>query len=68
MKRVYTVLGLALLMGCANSGNNSDCPRKDKSCGKGITQNLTSAEVVAVEHKEAAQEAATVVENVTPSN
>ncbi len=63
MKRVYAVLGLALLMGCGNT-NNSDCPRKDKSCGK----SLTSAEASVVEQKEVAQEDASVLENVTPSN
>ena len=62
MKRVFAVLGLALLVGCANGGN-SDCPRKDKSCGK----NLTSAETSVVEQKDAVQQAAPAVENVTPS-
>lgn len=44
-------------MGCGNSDNN-DCPRKDKSCGKRITTAESSA----------AQEVASAVENVTPSN
>jgi hypothetical protein len=57
MKRVCAVLGLALLMGCGNSDNN-DCPRKDKSCGKGITTVETSA----------VQEVVSVKESVTPSN
>ena len=68
MKRAYAVsgvvLGLALLMGCANSGNN-DCPRKDKGCGKKC---LTSTEASVAEQKEVAQEDAPVVENATPSN
>ena len=51
MKRVYAVLGLALLMGCANS-DNTDCPRKDKSCGKGIASVEASTALL----KEAAQE------------
>lgn len=62
MKRVSAVLGLALLMGCANSGN-SDCPRKDKSCGK----NLTNVETTAVVQNDAAQTAASGVESVAPS-
>ena len=48
MKQVWAVLGLALLMGCANS-NSSDCPRKDKSCGKDLTSDV-------FEQKDAAQE------------
>ncbi len=68
MKRACTVsgavLGLALLMGCGNSGNN-DCPRKDKGCGKKC---LTSIEASVAPQKEVAQEDAPVVENVTPSN
>ena len=63
MKSVSVVLGLALLMGCANSGNN-DCPRKDKSCGK----NLTNVETSAVVQSEADQTAEAGVESVTPSN
>jgi hypothetical protein len=42
MKRVCAVLGLALLMGCASS-DNTDCPRKDKGCGKSITTAEASA-------------------------
>ena len=57
MKRVCAVLGLALLMGCANnSDNNDNCPRKDKSCGKRIT----STEAPVVQEVAAAEE--------TPSN
>lgn len=63
MKRICAVLGLALLAGCANSDNNRDCPRKDKSCGKRITNTESST----TEQKEIAQEAAPVLENVTPS-
>jgi hypothetical protein len=63
MKRVSVVLGLALLMGCANSGNN-DCPRKDRSCGK----NLTNVESPAVDQNEADQTAAPGIESITPSN
>ncbi len=64
MKSVFAVLGLALLMGCANSNDNNDCPRKDKSCGKGVT----SSEASTAGQKDAAQEVVSVVENVTPSN
>jgi hypothetical protein len=59
MKRISIVLGLALLMGCANS-DNGGCPRKDKGCGK----NVTTVENTAVVQSEAAQ---TVEESVTPS-
>lgn len=63
MKRVFAVLGLALLMGCANNSDNNDCPRKDKSCGK----RLTNAEASTTQQTNAVQEVA-VKENVTPSN
>jgi hypothetical protein len=59
MKRICAVLGLALLAGCGNNPSSSDCPRKDKSCGKSLT-NVESS----TEQKEVAQE---VLENVTPS-
>ena len=58
MKKIYAVLGLALLMGCANS--NDDCPRKKKDCGN----SLTKVEAPAVEQKTVAQEDASVA---TPS-
>jgi len=56
MKRLFALLGLALLVGCQNTGS-SDCPRKDKSCGKSLTQ----METTAVVQNEAE------VQNVTPS-
>jgi len=59
MKNIWAVLGLALLMGCGSS----DCQRKEKDCGK----RLTSQEAPAVEKQEVAQEASSVLENVTPS-
>ncbi len=55
MKSVVAVLGLALLMGCANSDNSDDC----QSCGKRLTEAASSPEV---------QEVACSEENVTPSN
>lgn len=59
MKSIFAVLGLALLMGCANnSENNDNCPRKDKSCGKGLTEARAPA----------VQEVVSSEENVTPSN
>jgi hypothetical protein len=63
MKRICAVLGLTLLMGCGNN-TNSDCPRKDKSCGR---NDLTSQEKSVAEQKEVAQEATPVLENITPS-
>jgi hypothetical protein len=59
MKSICAVLGLALLMGCANN----DCPRKEKDCGK----RLTTQEASAIEKQEVAQETSSVLENVTPS-
>ncbi len=59
MKGICAVLGLALLMGC---NSNSECPRKDKSCGKSVTTVETQ-----VEQKEVAQQASSVLENATPS-
>ena len=59
MKKICAVLGLALLMGCAKE----ECPRKDKGCGKG----LTNQEVPIAEQKEVAQEAVPTLEDVTPS-
>jgi hypothetical protein len=63
MKRICAVLGLALLAGCGNTPNNSDCPRKDKSCGKSLTHTESST----TQQKEVVQEVAPVLENVTPS-
>jgi hypothetical protein len=54
MKRISALLGLAVLLGC-QSAENSDCPRKDKSCGK----NLTQVESTAIAQSEA--------QSVTPS-
>jgi hypothetical protein len=63
MKGICAVLGLALLMGC---NNNSDCPRKDKSCG-GCGKRVTTAEAP-VDQKEAHQEIVSVyLESETPS-
>ena len=61
MKSVFTVLGLALLMGCAT---NNDCPRKDKGCGNDVVNKVESS---AIEQKAVAQEQP-VEKVVTPSN
>ncbi len=34
MKRICTLLGLALLVGCGNNGNNNPCEKKPPCCPK----------------------------------
>lgn len=54
MKSIFAVLGLALLMGCANNSDNNDCQR----CGKGLTE----------ARQPAVQEVVSAEGDVTPSN
>ena len=63
MKKISAVLGLALLMGCGNNPG-SDCPRRDKGCGK----NVTSKETLPPEQREIAQEDISTLEEIAPSN
>jgi len=58
MKRISALLGLALLVGCQSS-DSSDCPRKDKSCGKNLTH--VESRVIVQNEEPAAQ-------NASPSN
>lgn len=49
MKCIFTVLGLALLMGCANN----DCPRKKKDCRNDVVNKVENS---AIDQKAVAQE------------
>jgi hypothetical protein len=60
MKSVFTVLGLALLMGCANN----DCPRKKKDCGNDVANKVESS---LIDQKAVAQEEPPVEKVLAPS-
>jgi len=59
MKQILAMLGLVLLAGCASEAE-SNCPRKDKGCGKKVAE-------TSIEQKGISQEVEPTVESVASS-